>query len=75
MMDNKTSSNRHLQLKGAALHQQKRCVGAVRLPLTRQADFVDDFNRIYQSIGMSLKSTDSFGARKNPGDANITEDF
>ncbi len=53
-MDGKSSSNRQVHLSGIELYHGDRCVGKVRLPLTRHDDFVADFNRIYSSIGMSL---------------------
>lgn len=38
----------------ATIARDRVCVGSVRLPVTRSDEFIDQFNRIYASIGIEL---------------------
>ena len=53
-MEGKSSSNRQLKLGGVELYQRDQCIGKVRLPLSRHEDFINNFNRTYSGIGLSL---------------------
>jgi len=55
MNEFKSSSNRHTTLSGAELHYHNRCVGKVRLPISRCEDFIRDFNLTYSGIEMQLE--------------------
>lgn len=57
-MECKSSSNRQLKLAGVGLYQRDQCIGKVRLPLSRHEDFINDFNRLYSEIGLSLALPD-----------------
>ena len=55
MLQGKSSSNRQITLQGVNLHHQERCLGKVRLPLSRADDFIHEFNQVYAKIGMTLQ--------------------
>ncbi len=66
MSEEKSSSNRQQRLSGVALHHEERSVGVVRLPISRQNDFIRDFNQTYAPIAMKLVPTLDEAQQKTP---------
>ncbi len=56
-----SSSNRSGGVCDAVVAKDDRITGPVRLPLAESNNFVDEFNRIYGEVGMSLKVIDGRG--------------
>ncbi|TWU48612.1 hypothetical protein Poly51_45130 [Rubripirellula tenax] len=50
----------------AVLASQDRCTGPVRLPISRASDFVDQFNRTYQSVGLKLTANKATANWQHP---------
>ena len=51
-----SSSNRSAAKSDGVLMRDQQPIGPMRLPENRAGDFVDQFNRIYGSLGLSIDS-------------------
>ncbi|MGB7327096.1 MAG: hypothetical protein WBD31_19625 [Rubripirellula sp.] len=49
-----SSSNRSGGVCDAVLQQQDHKTGPVRLPSVRSSDFIDQFNRLYGKVGLTM---------------------
>lgn len=69
-----SSSNRISEINDAVLVRDERAVGPMRLPDNRPDDFIDHFNRTYESLGMTLtpNEADSEEEQKIPGSPEAT---
>jgi len=72
------------------LIRDDHAAGPIRLPISRQDDFIDQFNRVYGGLGLSLTpqvesdddsvvdggavSGEEQGQKKIPGDLEVTGD-
>ncbi len=54
MNEDQSSSNRGPGVCDAIVAMEGCQVGVIRLPRNRAADFVDQFNRTYQGLGLAL---------------------
>lgn len=54
----RSSSNRSGSVCDAVLARDTQAVGPVRMPINRADDFIDQFNRTYASLGMTLSPID-----------------
>ena len=53
-----SSSTRAATPCEAAIYRKDRPVGPVRLPRTGKSLFIEEFNRLYDSTGISIEGTD-----------------
>jgi hypothetical protein len=76
-----SSSNRVSEINDAVLTRDERAVGPMRLPDNRAGDFIDHFNRTYESLGMTVapneadpNEADPNEEKKIPGSPEATGD-
>lgn len=70
-----SSSNRVSEVNDAILTRDERTVGPMRLPDSRPDDFIDHFNRTYESLGMTLSPNEAESDdKKIPGSPEATGD-
>lgn len=63
-----SSSHRQSVPCNAAVYRDDRAIGPVRLPATNRLSFVEQFNRLYQPVGIALQPLDAVdreGSEKN----------
>ncbi len=71
---NRSSSPRDGGVCDAVVCDGDRHTGPVRLPRSRSTDFIDHFNRIYEGLGLELKSIPGDEDKKIPGSENAAGD-
>ena len=74
MTQNRSSSNRVSEINDAVLVKDQRALGPLRLPEIRPDDFIDHFNRTYQSLGITLSPIPAKPNEKIPGSVKATGD-
>jgi hypothetical protein len=65
-----SSSNRVSEINDAVLTRDERAVGPMRLPDNRAGDFIDHFNRTYESLGMTVAPNEADPNEADPNEAD-----